>query len=252
MHLSWTVAAARSLGIYFRILCISWFLGIVLCWNSKYQRMGEIPAVSLGNLDVSLPFWHGTVERIQDILSASTSLHSESGQQVFLVNWNCLESVRRVSVCDFSAEVDLSMASLWTESKISAVKSWDYEYWLWFMCVCICMYIPLQLLWYNYSVCSPAVTWWRDSWSHCCSRIGLWRIFIPAWPFNCKQSWTDAYTKGMHYDRRSAPLYMNLFLNVDCWYRVVGMAVDWKYRMLEGARIEVLVLWWNRGLNIRG
>jgi hypothetical protein len=124
----------------------------------------------------------------------------------------------------------LSRAYLWTKSKINVVKNWDYEYCLRYMfaCMCVCIYL--------YSFCDiiiillAVLQWhcWRDSWSHCCSLGGPWHIFISARPFNCRQSWTDTCTK-------------------------VGMAVDWTCRtFVGGASIEVLVLWWNPGLNSWG
>jgi len=161
----------------------------------------------------SLPFWHGTVQRIQDILCASTSLHSENEQQVSPVHWNSWESLQRVSVCDFSAEINLSGASLWTKSMISVLKQ-NLRLWILFViyfCVYVCIYL--------YSFCDIIIIlltvlhWhcWRDSWWHCCSSGGLWRIFNSAGTVNCRQSSTDTCTEGMHYCRHSTPLYMNPF-----------------------------------------
>lgn len=194
-------------------------------------------------------------QRIQDTLCASTSPHSESEKQVSPVHWNCWESVRRVSVCDFSAEINLSRASLRTKSKISVLKQ---KLWLWILFVIyVCVYVCIYL----YSFCdiiiilSAVLQWhcWRDSWSHCCSRGGLQCHFISARPFNCRQSWTDTCTKGMHYYRHSAHLYMNPFrmwiVGRESW---VWLLIGHARPLFEGLVLRFLFFVGITGLNSRG
>jgi hypothetical protein len=85
----------------------------------------EIPAGSFSIIDetsviITILTWCCT--RIQDILSACTSLQIESNQQVSAVHRSCWESVWRVSVCILSANLNLLRSFLLTKSRIGAFR----------------------------------------------------------------------------------------------------------------------------------
>jgi hypothetical protein len=92
--------------------------------------LDENPVVSFSMRDETLVIitiltWCCT--RIHGIISACTSVQSESNQQVSPVRRNCREPVKMVSVCIFSFEVSLLKLSLLIKSKIRALKERVYE-----------------------------------------------------------------------------------------------------------------------------
>lgn len=160
----------------------------------------------------SLPLWHGTVQRIQDILCASTSLHSESEEQVSPVHWNSWESVRRVSVCDFSAEMNLWRSSLWTKSAINVLKQ-NLRLWILFV-IYVCVYVHIYL----YSFCDiliillAVLQWhcWRDS-CHIAVVVEDYGTSSSLPGPSTGDNLEQTCTKVMHCYRHSAPLYINPF-----------------------------------------
>jgi hypothetical protein len=206
-------------------------LCIVLHWNGKAADVWmKILLYLLGIryetlVIITILTWCCT--RIQGVISACTSVQSESNQQVSPVHRNCWESVKRVIVCVFCFEINLSKLCLLTKSKISALKENQSLWTFLVICVCVCVCVCFQ----TYSFWDIIIIlladlqwhWWWDSCSHCwrmCSvgqEEGLWSVLISTWPICWGPSWKTSCSK----------VYIMIeisyhYMCVHCWTCIVG------------------------------